>query len=159
MTWEEICNHPAVRELPFRIESNRWGHIVMIPPHNDHYVAQTSVQQRLRQYLKGGLCLQETNVTTEQGVRVADASWQSDEFRQAHKGEASYGLAPEIVVEVKSPGNSMPELLEKKELFLRAGAREVWVRKEDGEMLFYVAGEGLSERSRLCPEFPARVDV
>ena len=159
MTWEEICRHPDLQELPFRIESNRWGHIVMIPPHNDHGSAQSSIFLLLHEKMRGGVCRQETNITTAEGVRVADASWQSDEFKRTHKGEASYSRAPEIVIEVRSPSNAMSELLEKKELFLQAGAREVWIRKENGEMLFYDAEEGLRERSRLCPDFPSRVEV
>ena len=158
LTWEEICSHPALQELPFRVESNRWGHIVMIPPHNDHSFAQSSIYDLLREKMTGGHCMQETSITTGDGVKVADNSWQSEEFYRAHKGEASFIQSPEICVEVKSPSNSMPELLERKELFLLAGAREVWIRKDNGEMLFYDADEGLRERSRLCPNFPARVD-
>ena len=158
MTWDEICKHPALRNLPFRIESNRWGQIVMYPPHNDHYFAQTSIQQLLRQKMSGGYCLQETNIVTADGTKVADGAWLSEEFYKAHRGEATFSHAPEIVVEVKSPGNSMPELLEKKELFLGAGAGEVWVHKANGEMLFY-DHEGLRERSGICPEFPVRVKV
>lgn len=159
MTWEEICNHPDLRDLPFRIESNRWGHIVMYPPHNDHYFAQGSIRDLLREKMTGGRCMNETNVATEDGTKVADNAWLSDEFLRLHKGEATFSRAPEIVVEVKSPGNTMPELLEKKELFLAAGAGEVWIRKENGEMLFYDAELGLSEHSRLCPDFPTRVEV
>ncbi len=158
MTWDEICNHPALRDLPFRIESNRWGQIVMYPPHNDHGWAQVSIYDLLRELMPSGRARQETNIVTKDGTKVADNAWLSDEFLRTHRGESTYSRAPEIVVEVKSPSNSMPELLEKKELFLEAGAGEVWVHKGSGEMLFYDQN-GLRERSGLCPEFPVRVEV
>ena len=158
MTWDEICNHPDLRDLPFRIESNRWGQIVMHPPHNDHGWAQESIADLLRKLMPHGRSRQETNITTKDGTKVADTVWMSAEFRREHKGEAAYSRAPEIVIEVKSPGNSMPELLEKKELFLDAGAREVWIHKEHGAMSFYDQN-GLRERSALCPDFPVRVEV
>ena len=158
MTWEEICEHPALRDLLFRIESNRWGQIVMCPPHNDHGWAQESISDLLKKLMPNGRSRQETNITTGDGTKVADNVWMSEEFRLAHKGESTYRRAPEIVVELKSPGNSMPELPEKKELFLAAGAREVWVHKGSGEMLFYDQN-GLRERSALRPEFPVRVEV
>jgi len=31
MNWQEICEHPALRELPFKIETNQWGKIEMCP--------------------------------------------------------------------------------------------------------------------------------
>ena len=158
MTWDEICEHPALRDLPFRIESNRWGQIVMYPPHNDHGSAQNSVYDLLKTLMPHGVTRQETAVETEDGTKVADNAWLSPELFQQVNGQGSYRQAPEICVEVKSPSNSMPELLEKKGLFLDAGAREVWIRKANGEMLFY-DHEGLRERSGLCPEFPVRVKV
>lgn len=32
MTWAEICADPVLAELPNRIETDRWGRIVMSPP-------------------------------------------------------------------------------------------------------------------------------
>lgn len=158
MTWDEICDQPVLRDLPVRIESNRWGHIVMYPPSNDHYFAQTSIQQLLRGRIPGGYCLQETDVATADDTKVADGSWFAEEFCQAHKGGKTSNRAPETVIEVKSPENTMAEPLGNKELFPDAGAGEAWVRKENGSSLFYDQ-DGLRERSALCPDFPVRVDV
>ena len=156
MTWDEICQHPDLRDLPFRIESNRWGQIVMYPPNNEHYFSQASIRDLLRQHMTGGHCLHEANVVTRDGTKVSDGAWLSDKFFRIHGTESTFSQAPEIVMEVQSPSNSMPELLEKKELFLEAGAQEVWIRKRNGAMLFYDQ-EGLRERSGLCPDFPMRV--
>ena len=43
MTWDEVCANRYLQDLPFRIETNRWGQIVMSPPHNDHSFAQSSI--------------------------------------------------------------------------------------------------------------------
>jgi hypothetical protein len=32
MTWSEICEDKLLATLPYRIESDRWGNIVMSPP-------------------------------------------------------------------------------------------------------------------------------
>ncbi len=40
MTWDEVCANRDPQNLPFRIETNRWGQIVMSPPHHDHSFAQ-----------------------------------------------------------------------------------------------------------------------
>ena len=106
--------------------------------------------------MREGECLQETTIDTEEGHRVADVSWMSAAFYRTHKGQSSFKRAPEICIKVKSPGNSMGELLEKKTLFLKAGAQEVWIREQSGKMLFFDLN-GPLERSALCPGFPLQV--
>ena len=44
----------------------------------------------------------------------------------------------------------MGELMEKKDLYLEAGAREVWIRRQSGKMLFFDAN-GPPGRSKVCP--------
>ena len=158
MTWDEVCANRYLQDLPFRIETNRWGQIVMSPPHNDHGFAQSSIFELLLKKMPGGKVLQETVIDTEDGNKVADASWMSDAYYRANKGCSSFRQAPEICVEVKSPSNSMGELLEKKELYLKAGAQEVWIREKTGKMLFFNA-DGPLERSVLCPKFPLVVEI
>ena len=158
MTWDEVCSNRYLQDLPFRIETNRWGQIVMSPPHNDHSFAQSSVYDLLREKMHGGRTLQETAIDTEDGNKVADTTWMSEGFYQENKGRSSFKRAPEICVEVKSPGNTMGELLEKKDLYLKAGAREVWIRRQSGKMLFFDAA-GPLEHSVLCPGFPLTVKI
>ena len=160
MTWDEVCANPYLQDLPFEIETNRWGQIVMSPPpHNDHRFAQSSIERLLRKKMRGGDALQEMAIDTEDGTRVADVTWMSTAFLKANKGRgASFRHAPEICVEVKSPSNTMGELLEKKDLYLKAGAREVWIREKSGRMLFFNA-DGPLGRSGLCPTFPKTVKV
>ena len=158
MTWDEVCANRYLQDLPFRIETNRWGQIVMSPPHNDHSSAQSSIYDLLKRKMRGGQTRQETVIDTEDGNKVADAVWMSDAFYKAHKGEGSYKQAPDICVEVKSPSNTVGELLEKKDLYFKAGAREVWIREQSGAMKFFDAN-GPLERSALCPTFPLQVEI
>ena len=34
MTWQDVLDHPSLQDLPFKIELNAWGQIVMSPPSN-----------------------------------------------------------------------------------------------------------------------------
>ncbi len=158
VTWDEVCANRYLQDLPFRIETNRWGQIVMSPPHNDHSFAQSSIFKLLFKKMAGGEVLQETVIDTEDGNKIADASWMSDAFYRANKGRSSFKRAPEICVEVKSPSNTMGELLEKKDLYFKAGAQEVWIREKSGRMLFFNA-DGPLEQSALCPTFPRTVEI
>jgi len=40
MNWQEICDNPQLRDLPFKLETDRWGHIVMSPASNRHSLVQ-----------------------------------------------------------------------------------------------------------------------
>ena len=156
MTWDEVCANRYLQDLPFRIETNRWGQIVMSLLHNDRSFAQSSILKLLLKKMRSGRALQETVIDTEDGNKVADATWMSAAFLRANKGWSSFKVAPEICVEVKSPSNSMGELFEKKDLYLKAGAREVWIREQAGKMLFFNV-EGPLKLSLLCPTFPLTV--
>ena len=64
-------------------------------------------------------------------------------------------LAPEICVEVMSDSNDWEEMHQKRQLYLRAGAREVWVVEQEGRVHFFEEQE--IERSEIAPEFPPQV--
>ena len=78
MTWDEVCANRYLRDLPFWIETNRRGQIVIGPPHNDHRYAQSSIYDLLREKMRRGRALQETVIDTEDGNKLADATWMSD---------------------------------------------------------------------------------
>ena len=125
MTWEEVCAERRLWKLPFRIETNRWGQVVLSPLHNDGGFARAAVYNLFAALISDGRLRQQTLVDTEEGTKVVDIIWMSDFFYKAHNGQASYNLAPEVCVEVRSPVNTTGELLEKKDLYFKAGAQEV----------------------------------
>ena len=64
-------------------------------------------------------------------------------------------LAPEICVEGMSGANDWDEMMEKRALYREAGAEEVWVVAEEGEVHFFT--EEASSASDLLPGFPSRL--
>lgn len=154
MTWDEICEDPNLRDLPFKIETNRRGQIIMSPARSRHGEYQSQITLLIWQLLPGGKPITECPIQTSAGVRVPDVAWASAERRQP----VIYTLAPEICVEVLSPYNDEQEMDEKRALYFEAGALEVWICAEDGGMTFYGPVGGLP-CSALCPEFPARVEI
>jgi len=84
-----------------------------------------------------------------------DAAWISLEREEASNDPDLFSdLAPEICVEVNSPGNTPAEMLEKKMLYFAAGAEEVWFR-EKGRMSFFLKAAPTDEgKSARCPDFP-----
>lgn len=158
MNWQEICAHPALKDLPFKLETDRWGHIVMSPASNRHSLFQGEIQALLRVHAGEGVAFPECSVATSAGVKVADVAWASRAFLSRHGSTNPYPEAPEIVVEVLSDSNARAEMEEKKALYFAQGAQECWLCTEDGEMILYEAS-GRLERSRLAPAFPARVQL
>jgi Uma2 family endonuclease len=99
----------------------------------------------------------ECAVETADGTKVADVAWASPETFAIIKPELSCSVAPEICVEVLSPSNQANEMEFKKQLYLRAGAREYWTCDEEGKVRFFnVSGELV--KSVLCPEFSKAID-
>ena len=158
MTWDEVCADRSLRDLPFRIETNRLGQVVLSPLHNDRSFACAAILKMLLVHQRGGGTLQNAAIDTEDGTQAAGTGWMSAAFLHTNKGGLSFRRAPEICVEVNSPGNTQGELLAKKDLYLKADAREVWIREQSGRMLFFNA-TGPLERSELCPTFPKTVKV
>lgn len=150
MNWQEVCNHPSLRDLPFKIETNEWGQIVMSPATNRHSYLQGQIEQLLRQMRTDGTAFPECAIETERGVKVADVAWLSDAFLKAHGLESPYTAAPELCVEVRSASNSRAEMDEKRGLYLARGALEVWFCGDDGQLRFHDAGGQIAE-SRLFP--------
>jgi len=158
MNWQEVCEHPSLKDLPFKLETDRWGHIVMSPATNKHSWLQGEILALLRQSLPGGRVLPECSIQTSEGVKVADVAWGSVDFFARHRFANPYPESPEIVVEVLSPSNTWAEMQEKRELYLACGAREFWLCGEDGRVRFYSRDFEL-ERSALALGFPEKVEL
>ncbi len=152
MTWEEIINDPTLQNLPFKIETNRFGQILMSPATNKHGIVQSDVGFEIRRRLKGGVIITECSIDTSDGVKVADVAWASDDFFAEYGDVTPYPKAPELCVEVTSPSNSKEEIKHKIELYLAKGALEVWVVNQKREVTFY-SHTGQIKKSKLIPNF------
>jgi Uma2 family endonuclease len=156
MNWEEVCENKQLQDLPFKIELNKWGQIVMSPVKVKHSFYQGRIQQLLATLLPQGEVMPECAIDTPQGVKVADVVWCSvDRFSQI-ENEVSASIAPEICVEVKSTGNTFGEIEFKKQLYFAAQALEVWLCTEEGSMRFYNP-QGELPQSLLVPAFPQEI--
>jgi Uma2 family endonuclease len=150
MNWQEVCDDPLLRELPYKIELNEWGQIVMSPASNRHGILQSLLIQILSKSRPDGLAFPESPVKTSKGVEVPDVVWVSREFLREHAEETPYPKAPELCVEVLSSPNSPAEMEEKRELYFARGAQEVWLCDEQGTLAFYDC-TGPIPASRLFP--------
>lgn len=158
MDWQEVCDHPLLKDLPFKLETDRWGHIVMSPATNRHSWLQGEILALLRQLQADGRVLPECSIQTAEGVKVADVAWGSAGFFARHGFANPYPESPEIVVEVLSPSNSLAEMEEKKRLYFACGAQEFWLCGEEGGLRFYSPVAELAH-SQLAPGFPVRVEM
>jgi len=149
MTWDEIINHPSLRDLPFKIETNKFGQILMSPATNKHGVLQLQVGRKLDRQKRSGTIITKCSIETSDGVKVADVAWASDEFIREFGQVTPYPKAPEICVEVISP--SKQEFKNKIELYLAKGALEVWSVNSKRKVTFYTH-TGKLKKSRLVPK-------
>jgi Uma2 family endonuclease len=129
--WQEVLNDRSLRDLPYKIETNRAGQLVMSPAKNVHGFYQARIASLLQDAL-GGHAFVECSIATPDGVKVADTAWCSDAFMTRYGFEDPYAVAPEICVEIKSPSNAESELMGKVRLYLDAGATEVWLVDSKG---------------------------
>ncbi|MDM8538399.1 Uma2 family endonuclease [Desulfobacterales bacterium HSG17] len=158
MNWQELCEHPGLQNLPFKIEIDERGKIIMSPVKVNHSAYQAEISYLLRLMLKGGHSLTECAVATRKGTKVADVAWASKERFTKIIKETECSIAPEICIEIISPSNSDDEMNEKKYLYFENGAKEVWICTNDGEISFYIP-ENEMKKSLLLPEFPKKIDL
>ena len=160
MTWAEVIDSPHLKDLPFKIELNEWGQIVMSPASNNHGYFQIKIGAMLDAQKKDGEASGECSVNTRKNVKVPDAVWMSSQFIAAHIVghviETPLLKAPELCVEVVSPSNTHAELKEKRELYFEKGALEVWLCSAIGEITFFDRG-GEIPNSVLFPNFPKTI--
>ncbi|MFB6232484.1 MAG: Uma2 family endonuclease [Salinibacter sp.] len=151
--WKEIVQDPSLQDLPYKVETNSRGQIVLSPHTTHHARQQKAVQKKLDQLLTGGEAFSEWPIATSGGTKQADVIWTSDgRLREMDETGDPPTLAPEICVEVMSESNDWAEMEEKRRLYREAGAAEVWVVSEDGEVHFSRDEE--VGQSEIVPAFP-----
>ena len=150
MTWDEVISDPVLQNLPFKIELNRFGQMLMSPANNKHGRIQFRTGREIDRRKNNGEVITECAIQTSDGVKVADVAWASDSFLAEHGDTSPYQKAPEICVEVVSPSNTKEEIETKVELYLARGALEVWVVNNQKEIRVYTH-TGETKKSKLIP--------
>lgn len=160
LRWAELCNDPRWHDLGGKLELNGMGVIEMSPASNRHGIRQAHIARALADQLPLGTAVVECSLLTQDGVRVPDVAWASAAFMARHGELTPFPQAPEICVEVRSPSNTDAEMAYKTELYLQAGAVEVWIVDEDGGWRVFDA-DGPQASSRFgvqmaaAPQAPA----
>ena len=72
MDWSEIVDNPYLQDLPFKIEQDRYGNILMSPASNLHGYFQAEIAAILRRLTDAGRVIVESSVQTPQGVKAPD---------------------------------------------------------------------------------------
>jgi len=158
MNWKEVCDDPILQNLPYKIELNRHGEVVMNAVRMEHSFYVERIQFLLKDFLPNGYCPPELAVETEDGVRSPDVAWISRERALASRGALYATVAPEICVEVMSPGNTELQMTEKRRLYFKAGAEEFWLCSEEGKIRFFTPF-GELESSKRVPDFPNKIKL
>jgi len=157
MNWQEVCEHKDLQNLPFKIELNERGQVVMSPVKIMHSFFQGEIEHLLRTLTPSGNAMPECAISTRKGTKVADVVWVSPERLREIIHETDSPIAPEICIEVFSDSNTPEEMEEKRLLYFEKGAEEVWFCSEEGEMSFFNAS-GESDSSSLVPGFPPKIE-
>ena len=156
MKWDQLCDDPALENIPYRVELARHGQLLMSPHRSYHSIFQAEIIRSLNQLLPGGTAMPECPIETGIGTVVADVAWASPKKVKRNFDLAAWAESPEIVIEVLSPSNSTDEIRNKREAVFALGALEFWVCDKKGCVEFFDAGGTLAQ-SRLCPKFPSSV--
>lgn len=146
MQWSDVLNDPSLRDLPYKIELDEFGRILMSPASNRHGIQQAKLVRLLAQTLQAGEIATECSINTHLGVRVADVAWMSSEFLTKYGEQTPYPQAPELCIDILLPSNSNREMEEKIRLYLGHGALEVWIVDTHGGITLF-GSEGKRQQS------------
>ena len=158
MNWQEVVAHPSLRDLPFKIELNEYGAVLMNPVRLNHSAFQGEISLHLGKMRPDGVVLAECAIWTPRGTKVADVAWFSLSRWHSVKGKLEATIAPEVCVEVVSMSNTRQEMKDKRQLYFAQGAQEVWICDEYGEISFYNARRKL-KHSQLFPDFTDKIEL
>lgn len=158
--WKRVLQDPTLRDLPYKIETNARGQIVLSPHTPYHSVLQSALYDALKAHIdRPGRPTTEFAVSTEEGVKVPDVVWISRErFAEVPRDADTSPVMPELCVEVLSEGNTRAEIAEKRRLYLREGAQELWTYDKEGTITFYDA-DGERADSAFAPSFPSTISI
>ena len=154
--WAQLQADPELARLPYRIETDRLGRILMSPPPAPaHGRKQSRIAALLEQRLPEGHAVTECPGSTADGVKAVDVAWLASERREEIDTAVCLQRAPEVCVEILSPSNTAPEIQEKVALYFEAGASEVWICDQNGALQFHFpTPPQVRDHSELCLDFP-----
>lgn len=156
MKWQDVCEHPSLRDLPFKIETDAHGDLIMSPANIRHGFLQGRLGALLARLRNDGEVIQEGAIATVDGIKVADVAWATAARFAAIADDYEAHIAPEVCVEVLSRANTQQEIDAKKALYFDSGALEVWICDPRGRLRFFDR-QGEQPASVLFATMPATV--
>jgi Uma2 family endonuclease len=154
--YRSLCDDPLLQNVPGKIELDSWGRILMSPAGTYHALVQGRLCRKLA--VLGGESFVKASIVTSIGVFVPDVVWSSTDFMRAYRHETPLTRAPELCVEVVSPGNSAKELREKVEAFLTLGAVEAWIVYPQSKRFEFFTTDGKMPQSRYAVDLAGLFD-
>ena len=145
-------------DLPAGHYELRHGELVTVsPPKHRHY----SIQRRLRRLLEkaaGDADVVDTEMAfralPEHEYRIADVAFLSKERWDRIPGEGTLAGAPDLVIEVLSPSNTVAEMFDKRTLCLENGAREFWVVDIEHRQVEVATPDGVTKTYKSGQQIP-----
>ena len=153
--WAELAQD---KQSPDYYELTEHGELVLSPraeTNHQHLCAEIAFQ--LRSQLRGEAVVEAAVLTTTAGIRVPNVVWMP-QARWDQLPRNAVLQAPELVVEVLSPGNRKPEMNHKIQGYLGSGVQEVIVVGLTGT-LEYIRQDGVHATSmfNLTLAFPPQL--
>lgn len=156
--WERLCRDPSLNDLPYKVETNRQGQLILTPISVSRSLQMSEIMRALDEHAPDGSAPPSYALATPEGVKVPDVVWYSpDRGRRMRATGDPSTLAPEICVEVMSDSNTEEEMQAKRRLYREVGAEEVWIVSVDGMIRFFTDDE--VEYSKIAPEAPRQVEA
>lgn len=156
--WTGICENPFLKDIPYKIQTDKWGNILMSPTTNEHGMYQAGIVAAISRLTDKGVIISECSIRTAEGIKVADVAWASKAFMERNRHTDPFEEAPEICIEILSPSNSRKEMDEKKELYFASGAEEFWLCDSEGGITVF-GRAGITRQSNIISEFPAKIKL
>jgi hypothetical protein len=154
--WHELLRDTDLARLPYRIETDRHGHILRSPPpapaHGDQ---QSEIVYLLKTLLPRGRVVTECPLSTSDGVKAIGCA-----------GAASRGAFRDLLYQsVRNlcgsaiSVNTSEEISEKIALYFESGAREVWICDRGTLRFRFPATPEIRPSSEMCPNFPLQLQI
>ncbi|MEX0829086.1 MAG: Uma2 family endonuclease [Nitrospirales bacterium] len=144
--WAELAQD---EQSPDYYELTEYGELVLSPkPTNRHQRLCTEIAFQLRSQLGGEAVVEAAILTASAGVRVPDVVWMPKAQWDEATTKQDLLQAPDIVVEVLSPGNRQPEMNHKIQGYLQSGVQEVIVIGLSGG-IEYIRQDGVNPTSKF----------
>lgn len=158
MDWETVCNDTSLNKLPYKVELNARGQVIMSPAKLYHGRFQSRIGYLLEKFASHGESVTECAIQTTDSTKVADVAWFSQERWNQVKDEFEAHVAPEICIEIISQSNTKEEMQDKQSLYFEAGAHEFWVCDPKGTMRFWTRKKEI-KKSKIIPQFPQQIKI